>query len=329
MNNLLWVIDKTCGQAVEFQVSISSFLQCTTEFLSLNRQLWKGNKNGAALGQPDSLPTTRGRWDGVQRAIRNPALSESASVSPGRNRLDLLKQCDFVLTLGPFLRFLAISDMQSSCKVLMKNPVFWFACRRPRRLPLGLQWENQENAVGTYAMQRSANRLADFLQQSRNVGSKEDFQTKQHVSGRVLCQMRWAGRWSFDAQNIWELWIPLALSLQISACQHLNTMSVMISNRLWESLTAESVGSETRPWATCYCMLRSAMISRIRKSAAFEYLTCLNIIQGLRDKGPSICFRVSCVTLPSTLVILDRQVLNLNQFQISRIANLAELEIRH
>ena len=32
---------------------------------------------------------------------------------------------------------------------------------------------------------------------------------------------------------------------------------------------------------------------------------------------------------PSTLASLDRQVLNLNQFQISRIAKLAELEIRH
>ena len=49
------------------------------------------------------------------------------------------------------------------------------------------------------------------------------------------------------------------------------------------------------------------MILRIRKSAAFEYLPCLNIIQGLRDKGPSIGARVSCVTFkPSVLTFLDR-----------------------
>ena len=49
------------------------------------------------------------------------------------------------------------------------------------------------------------------------------------------------------------------------------------------------------------------MPSRIRKSAAFEYLTCLNIIQGLMDKGPSIGARVSCVTLkPRVLTFFDR-----------------------
>ena len=40
-----------------------------------------------------------GRW--VQRAIQNTGLSESVSVSLGRNRLGPPKQCNFVLTLRP------------------------------------------------------------------------------------------------------------------------------------------------------------------------------------------------------------------------------------
>ena len=66
-----------------------------TDFQRLFSNIIDNNPRPCAPG----CTPAHGRW--VRRAIRNTGLSESVSVSQGRNWLGLPRQCNFVLTLCP------------------------------------------------------------------------------------------------------------------------------------------------------------------------------------------------------------------------------------
>ena len=66
-----------------------------TDFRRLFSNIIDNNRRPCAPG----CTPAHGRW--VRRAIWNTGLSESVSVSLGRNRLGPPKQCNFVLTLRP------------------------------------------------------------------------------------------------------------------------------------------------------------------------------------------------------------------------------------
>ena len=66
-----------------------------TDFRRLFSNKIDNNRRPCAQGRT----LAHGRW--VRRAIRNTGLSESVSVSPGRNRLGPPKQCNFLQTLRP------------------------------------------------------------------------------------------------------------------------------------------------------------------------------------------------------------------------------------
>ena len=72
------------------------------------------------------------RW--FRRALRKRGLSESVSVSPGRNRLGPPKRCNWV---GPFLRNKGISTLEKDLESseIIAQIVSCRACRRRRRRP--------------------------------------------------------------------------------------------------------------------------------------------------------------------------------------------------
>jgi hypothetical protein len=157
----------------------------------------------------------------------------------------------------------------------MKDLVF----RKARRATAqGLRWANPGNEVGTCAAQRSLHRWAEFLKLSWNVESKEGLWTNPHVPDRVLCRLRWADRWLFDEENIWEFWVRGAQFLQIPARQDLRTMTIIILNRLISKFFARSVGSEIRLSGCWIRMLLSIAMSHIRKNDTFDNLVVWNII---------------------------------------------------
>ena len=77
------------------------------------------------------------------------------------------------------------------------------------------------NMEGTWAVQSSPHRLAEFLKRSWNEELKEGLWTKLRVPDRVLCPLQFTDRWSFHQENIWEFWVCGSLILQSLAHQHL------------------------------------------------------------------------------------------------------------
>jgi hypothetical protein len=93
-----------------------------------HRREWKANEGRVASGRTPA----KQRW--FRRALRKRGLSESVSVSPGRNRLGPPKRCNWV---GPFLRNKGISTLEKDLKSseIIAQIVSCRACRRRRRRP--------------------------------------------------------------------------------------------------------------------------------------------------------------------------------------------------
>ena len=116
----------------KFKSKFYASLELFSKIVDCPSTRMEGQRRPCGFGPHSGEAALDRRW--FRRALRKRGLSESVSVSPGRNRLGPPKRCNWV---GPFLRNKGISTLEKDLKSseIIAQIVSCRACRRRRRRP--------------------------------------------------------------------------------------------------------------------------------------------------------------------------------------------------